>query len=638
MRLTRVKITNFRSIADETVHLDPPCRVLVGVNESGKTNILRALSMLDPEIHPGVNDIRDAVPGDAEDAESRVVFVFAVTPEERAEVLQELKGETVGDVDEAILVRNGKRMSLSNVVMNWSEILLIVRTKDGQRSFSRWADPNSKILGQWHRPAKGTATNLEWGGETRSLKDFTVIGPTQSTAFSPGDLTPHTTDTLLALIVEKFEEVVELPGVMLWQYEEENLLPGSIPLAEFSADPDICLPLKHMFMLARHEDVSEAIAIAQKKTNGLRNLLEGVGGAATKHVSKIWKEFKGLSIELSQNGSNIEATIKDAYNRFDLARRSDGCKRFVSFLLTISAQERTKNLVNTLYLHDEPDTSLHPSGARYLRDELIRLSESNYVVYSTHSIFMIDRENLGRHLIVEKHDETTTLKGVTASNIVDEEVVYNALGYSIFEQLSEKNILFEGWRDKRLFQVRMGKLPTSVANRATLKNAGVCHVKGVSDVGRVTPMLELARRQWIIVSDADDPARAQQRTYDGVGPWFRYDELGASPGSVTSEDFVEWSAFEAILGGIASENPGLQVPIDWAPIPGVGKVAKFRHWFKAGGMTQEVAKVALERIKEAVFKNLKPAQICDEYTKVVAGIGKKLQDLKSSVPGLAQRQ
>src|SRR5688572_21104021 len=37
-------------------------------------------------------------------------------------------------------------------------------------------------------------------------------------------------------------------------------------------------------------------------------------------------------------------------------------------------------LDGALLLYDEPDTSLHPSGARQLRDELLRLSRKNLVV------------------------------------------------------------------------------------------------------------------------------------------------------------------------------------------------------------------------------------------------------------------
>ncbi len=39
MKLDRVKIKNFSSIQDTTLDFDPPCRVLGGINESGKSNI-----------------------------------------------------------------------------------------------------------------------------------------------------------------------------------------------------------------------------------------------------------------------------------------------------------------------------------------------------------------------------------------------------------------------------------------------------------------------------------------------------------------------------------------------------------------------------------------------------------------------
>lgn len=52
MRLKSVEIRNFRSINDITVDFDPTCRVLVGINESGKSNILNALALLSDDNDP----------------------------------------------------------------------------------------------------------------------------------------------------------------------------------------------------------------------------------------------------------------------------------------------------------------------------------------------------------------------------------------------------------------------------------------------------------------------------------------------------------------------------------------------------------------------------------------------------------
>jgi len=46
MKLDYIRIKNFRSIKDCRIKFDIPCRTLVGINESGKSNVLRALRLL----------------------------------------------------------------------------------------------------------------------------------------------------------------------------------------------------------------------------------------------------------------------------------------------------------------------------------------------------------------------------------------------------------------------------------------------------------------------------------------------------------------------------------------------------------------------------------------------------------------
>src|ERR1051325_1668091 len=470
MRLTRAIIRNFRSIKEQTIRFDPPCRVLVGINESGKSNILRALNLLDAEVKAMPDDLRDIGPDEDPNADAHVIFVFATEPADRRAVLDNIGSRVVGDLERVRISTSSGHTTLKQLILSWTEWLYMVDVKTAKRSFSRWSTVGQgmKLEGEWCMPVKNASAPIEVRGISRNLNEFLLIRGPDFPDLDEDFITSIDIDTLITAITNEFGNTATLPTVVFWAYDEENLLPGSIPLDTFADDPDTCMPLKHMFRLTGYTDISAAIATAQQKRNGLTNLLNAVSHATTTHITKVWKEFKGLSIELTINGPNIEAAVQDAHNKFDLARRSDGFKRFVSFLLLVSVKAKTKELTNTLYLHDEPDTSLHPSGARYLKDELIRLSDSNYVVYSTHSIFMIDRENIGRHLIVRKKQEVTAIEDVTPSNIKEEEVIYNALGYSIFEQLEERNILFEGWRDKRLFQVRLSRSALADGDKAPL--------------------------------------------------------------------------------------------------------------------------------------------------------------------------
>ncbi len=77
MRLHHVDIKNFRLLGDVQVEINPTCRVLVGINESGKSNILRALSLLSKDYQPvEKDDLREALPDEDRIVESYVRFVF----------------------------------------------------------------------------------------------------------------------------------------------------------------------------------------------------------------------------------------------------------------------------------------------------------------------------------------------------------------------------------------------------------------------------------------------------------------------------------------------------------------------------------------------------------------------------------
>jgi hypothetical protein len=634
MRLDSVRIQNFRSIESIELTLEPSCRILVGINESGKTNILRALSLLDKDTEPDDDDIREFLPGEDPEALSKVNFVFTLDKDERIQIYEKLAEKIFAkDLSGPIVSLGGKHLTLAQFVDATTEIVYVVNIRDKNKYLARWTLPtDTKIFVNWKKPVKKTPpVTIDVEGDTVKPSDYLIIN---TSGFAEEAFSSHVTALTRIGLTQAYsaaaKEVLEneLPRCVFWQYSEENLLPGQVDINTFANNPNSCTPLKHMFALAGHKNIKDDITVAQSRPNGMRNLLKRVAEVSTRHMHKVWKDYKGIKLQLLPNGDKIDANIEDTYNLYDLSRRSDGFKRFITFLLLISATVKTKQLQNTLYLQDEPDLSLHPSGARYLRDELIKISESNYVVYSTHSIFMVDRTRIDRHLIVEKKKEVTTVKEANASNITDEEVIYNALGYSIFENLKAKNIVFEGWRDKRLFQTAMTRIPKdSAATKDSLNDVGLCHAKGVKDITRITPILELANRDWVIVSDADKVAIEQQKLYNGDGPWFRYDDLLKDRRIITAEDFIIPDSFQPIIKRLRSENPSLpDLPISNLGIDG-GRLDVLRKWLEQNGIDKDKIKPMLNNIKTELFDNLKPSQIEPDYYDLLNELEKKLSHL-----------
>lgn len=556
MRLKYVDITNFRSIEKVRVELTPPCRVLVGINESGKSNILQALSMISPGREPTKEDIREPLPDELPTIdEAYIRFVFDLDSAEIKDIYNKVSSKVLCvNPKVPILKKSKEQLSLEAFCTTMKQGIYEVDLIKKAKTAYYWSiDESYDVLENWKKPSPACPAEyvLETKtGEKYQLKKFSFINVEDYEGVPSEYLDAVSLDYLDSVVGGAICKVVlsRLPKSLSWVYDEKYLLPPVINLNGFASNPESCIPLENMFILAGITNIQQAINdAAQGPRNSLRNLLTNIANKTTKHFRAVWKEYKSIEFDLELDGENIRPSIRES-NRYDFARRSDGFKRFVSFLLIISTKVKTNLITNTLLLIDEPDSSLHPSGARYLKDELIKIAKKNYVIYSTHSIFMIDRDNVGRHIIVKKENEKTSLRDADESNVAEEEVIYNALGYSIFETLQKKNILFEGWRDKKLFQIAIRRpLGKYSKLKEAFKDIGICHARGVRDFKNITPLLELARRECLIVSDGDRPAIEKQKEYKkfrGYGVWKIYGEINSEVNAVTGEDFIKIEVFE----------------------------------------------------------------------------------------------
>lgn len=628
MRLTRVEIKNFRSIQDITLAFDPACRVLVGINESGKSNILSALALMDSDRDPvKKDDLREALPDEDAIGEAYVRFVFAFEKTESDELFEKLSAKILANVkNPGIVSVSGKNKSVKEFCATRNEGLYSVNIMEEEKSFCYWRlSANHKLITGWKKPTKACPADFEVDlkGEQYKLADYGLVRIADFGEIPAEYLEDATIDDLSSMAGNIITDITEenLPGTLLWEYDEANLLPESVKIDDFATNPKSCIPLQNMFTLAGISDIKESIEDKRKGTdNQFQNYLDGIAKKTTNHFRGVWKEYKNIEFCLKLNADQIIPGIKEK-NTHDFARRSNGFKRFVTFLLMISVNVKIDNLRDTLLLIDEPDISLHPSGARYLRDELTKISRTNYVVYSTHSIFMIDSGDISRHYIVRKKDEITNIEAAKESNIADEEVLYNALGHSVFSIIKENNLIFEGWNDKRLFRVALEGATTTLQKK--YKKVGVCHAKGVPSIKAITPMLELAKRKCIIISDSDKPPKEQQRSYKnskGFGEWKTYQDIDSSIEAVTGEDFVKNSY---IVQQVQATVSGTTMPaLLKATLPDKkGKLAAISKWLIDNGMTQDQAKDTIGNIKNAIFEHLTHTDIDDtEYKKLLQGI------------------
>ncbi len=113
MQLLTVDIVNYRSVKKVSMEFTPACRVLVRINESGKSNILNALSFFDdPRVPVRKDDVRESLPDEEEIEEAYLKYFFRLRKAEANEVFDATSTKILSSLDEPpslVLVRSGQR-------------------------------------------------------------------------------------------------------------------------------------------------------------------------------------------------------------------------------------------------------------------------------------------------------------------------------------------------------------------------------------------------------------------------------------------------------------------------------------------------------------------------------------------------
>ncbi|MDL2264588.1 ATP-binding protein, partial [Synergistaceae bacterium OttesenSCG-928-I11] len=481
------------------------------------------------------------------------------------------------------------------------------------------------VSGLMKKTAKNTTASIvSKSNKTIPLAQFNFF----ETSCIPEDKLPlfeecYTSDLndLFGSLLTKYTKN-SLSNTIYWKYDDKYLLPNRISLAKFKDDSSICIPLESMFHLAGYHDIKGKIdeALTQRPTR-LTNILKKVSEKSTEYLHSVWKDYKNIEFNLTSNGPNIDIHIKDKENLYDCDQRSDGFKRFVTFLLALSARVNNGKIKNSIIVVDEPDLGIHILGQKNLVQELIKISKNNFVFYSTHSIFMIDKENITRHFVVSKKNEITTIKRVTNSDYADDEVILNALGYSLFETLKPRNIIFEGWTDKHVFEVAIKSKKASKNHIDQLKNIGAVHSAGVKGIVNIAKILELANREYFVISDSDKPAKEMQNKYKEekcLGEWFAYDHFISN--IHTLEDFIKHSSYKKSIDRAQKEynlTSFDQTSFETHPYR---RVPFIFEWINSSVKNTETSKNILKEIKTDLYSAIKASDIEDLYFEFLASI------------------
>jgi len=481
MYISKVKIQNFKSIKEIEIPFDKVggsyTKIFVGINESGKSNILQALSFFDvPQEEVDFDHYCNQKMADSKFCDLYYSLAYESGEEEALQAA----------INESLDVESDIKVSIYNIEKN---------------VFLERETTNFKFV--YNYDVNILTPNLYVKISKVSGKDVISIVEEKLNGYEL--LTNDNFDGYFGDIVLEFIEEHE-PAVSIWKPSSKYLLYDA-NLNIFKDNLDSNKPLYNIFKLSGYEDKDAISGAINKVTNPRsKSILESkLNDSLNEYIGKVWSNSIDLIIEITETGK-FSLLIKDKGNenkhdRLSITARSQGAQHFLSLILSLSLETKNQERKNELILIDEPEVHLHPSGIRDLAKELLKIGQDNFVFLATHSPFMIDKNHKERHFIVKKDKKATTeLKRIKDSdNIIDDEVLREAFGIDVYRDLlNPHSVLVEGASDKVLLQKALNCLEHN--------NIGITNGHG-SNITTLVSKLNYDDIHIVAVLDDDDDGR-----------------------------------------------------------------------------------------------------------------------------------
>jgi predicted ATP-dependent endonuclease of OLD family len=354
--------------------------------------------------------------------------------------------------------------------------------------------------------------------ETTVIKHKSELDEQDENPYTPLDA--DQLKSILKKALDKFAETVYIP-VDVWKANSDYLIQDNILLDEFAENPSN-LPLKNMFFLANirtKDEIRVKIDEIKEDHKQRRKLQTLLSKQTTQYLNTRWKELEiSIVVEINDNlVLNVFVQDKrDKENFFDMSDRSQGFKQFVSLLLSISISSLSGAVKDHLILIDEPEIHLHPSGARWMLQELLEIGKNNFLFMTTHSNFMLDKETRDRHFLITKDRQNLTnyRQIKNEEDINDDEVLKSAFGINtIFDFLSPYKILVEGASDKELLSKALVKRKK---NHSILISNG-----NGNNLPAVASIMSLENVNPLVITDDDKAGRAIKESVKTINDDFK---------------------------------------------------------------------------------------------------------------------
>jgi len=498
LQIKRMKVMNFRSVADSGWIDIEHVTAFIGVNESGKTNLLLPLWKFNPardgELHPNSDypkrifgDIRANPSGyrfitvefDTGPSAEKIATLTGVSIDKvtAVQISRSYDGEYIVEFPDARVERSVPSEKIKGVLEALAkdlEGITPLRTEEAQKPL--YTDRVALSLASL---SERQMDNVALEAVVRELSETVPADFPKSSVITPrvNQAIEQLEDLRELISREELGERDDVRGVVLKQ------LPKFVYYSNYgNLDSEIYLPhvvenlrrtdlgskeeakartLRVLFKFVQLEPQEvldlgkeadapargsrpsdEEIAQVAEKKRERSILLQSAGTKLTTKFKDWWKQGD-YRFRFEADGNHFRIWVADERRpeEIELESRSTGLQWFLSFYLVFLVESEEEH-ENAVLLLDEPGLSLHPLAQRDLSGFFDNLAKTNQIVYTTHSPFLVDADRLDRaRKVYVAADGTTKATPDLREGVNDKSnggasyAVHSALNLTIAESL-----------------------------------------------------------------------------------------------------------------------------------------------------------------------------------------------------------
>ncbi|MBR4407021.1 MAG: AAA family ATPase [Clostridia bacterium] len=420
MILTKVHIKNYKSILDtKEFSLQGDYVVLAGKNESGKSNILKALEKLttkrfyDNEKPIGLKEWRP-----------QIIYKFKLNTSEQEEIFSDY--EIKADENDEIVIDVGdyyfnmEYLSLKEKLeqLKTSKLVEFVKSKEIDFHYSK--KKSDEILDILESDIFAVVNNTESEGcdlEFRELKKH------------------------LKELDQKLHESLQkyIPQVV-YHPDFKHLLPSSFNETDLDGEQSVMLKRLQTYL-----ETDFRCIFNERDLDSRYSLCESLSKNIDKDFKTIFKQNR-VKIILTTDQDTITIRVKDIETNasgdyessaIKINERSEGFQWYFNFFITLKGGGLKPG---DIILIDEPGVYLHPKAQLDMLEFIKKQSEQYQIIFTSHSPYLINKDDLSHLRLIEKENlhgedmfkETLVREKIHAAKDKDTLLpIIDAIGYAI---------------------------------------------------------------------------------------------------------------------------------------------------------------------------------------------------------------